>query len=458
MESLKERIVIKLDIRDNTIWMQRLLMVSLLFLFTLKPFAQVHLQTGSATFSLPIFNWHDNKSRLTSTVSLSYNSGNGLKVNDVASNIGQGWNMIAGGMITRTQVGEADDQKPREGVFNDVKKYPPGYLYNIRNAADGCPATMSKYPLFSSENVLYKQHNVASADRELDYFSFQFNGHSGTFVLGKNNGDKGVLLGDSKINIWFERDETMINQGIRTNQHIRTTLKSFTIIDESGIQYVFSDMELNEVIKYNKVKQYSSTGEPLSLSSTTLTYKTSYPSLSTSSCNGYPGMYFLKGVQTGDYICSKWMLTRIVNPLTAKTIEFSYSTAEIVTEGSHSVVKSSVNGYCSENIVVNLISTKVKKLSSINNQYGDKVEFVYNDVRQDLAGDKVLNEINFYKNIVRISNYTFNYSYFFKNSVMNFSSAFTSAQLPYIRLCLSRIQKTGLDGLTEPPNKFDYYT
>src|SRR3954447_19787618 len=73
--------------------------------------AQVNLPTGSATFSLPMFSWQDNKSRLNSAIGLNYNSGNGLKVNDLASNVGQGWNLIAGGVITRLQAGEPDDQK-----------------------------------------------------------------------------------------------------------------------------------------------------------------------------------------------------------------------------------------------------------------------------------------------------------------------------------------------------------
>jgi len=68
--------------------------------------AQVNLQTGSAVFSIPMFDWKDDKSRLVSTVALSYNSGNGLRVNDIASNVGQGWNLVAGGVITRIQVGE----------------------------------------------------------------------------------------------------------------------------------------------------------------------------------------------------------------------------------------------------------------------------------------------------------------------------------------------------------------
>src|ERR1700754_2432611 len=77
---------------------------------------QVNMQTGSATFSLPIFDWKDNMSRLYATVGLNYSSGNGLKTNEVASNVGQGWNLIAGGVITRMQIGEPDDQKPYAGV------------------------------------------------------------------------------------------------------------------------------------------------------------------------------------------------------------------------------------------------------------------------------------------------------------------------------------------------------
>src|ERR1700755_3056218 len=82
----------------------------LLVLAFVKSHAQVNLQTGSAVFTLPMFDWQDDKSRLNSVVALSYSSNNGLKVNEVSSNFGQGWNLVAGGVITRTQVGEPDDQ------------------------------------------------------------------------------------------------------------------------------------------------------------------------------------------------------------------------------------------------------------------------------------------------------------------------------------------------------------
>ena len=107
--------------------------------------AQVNLQTGSATFSLPMFNWQDDKSRLNAVVALNYTSGNGLRVDEVASNVGQGWNLIAGGVITRMQIGEPDDQKPYlppgAEIVEDETKYPAGYLYNTNSNNDPAATT-----------------------------------------------------------------------------------------------------------------------------------------------------------------------------------------------------------------------------------------------------------------------------------------------------------------------------
>src|SRR5689334_2727437 len=108
------------------------LLLFVLSLVLISSHAQVNLQTGGATFSLPIFNWQDDKSRLSGVVALGYTSGNGLKVNETASNAGQGWNLVAGGVITRMQVGEPDDQVAYNGNGSetDIRKYPAGYLHN----------------------------------------------------------------------------------------------------------------------------------------------------------------------------------------------------------------------------------------------------------------------------------------------------------------------------------------
>lgn len=80
--------------------MKKLLILFLSVTTVSKIMGQVNSPTGSATFSLSMFNWQDDKSRLNSIVALNYRrSGNGLKVSDVASSVGQGWSLIAGGEI-----------------------------------------------------------------------------------------------------------------------------------------------------------------------------------------------------------------------------------------------------------------------------------------------------------------------------------------------------------------------
>jgi hypothetical protein len=224
----------------------------MLFLFSIsywpiKASAQVSLQTGSATFSLPLFNWQDDKSRLTAVVALSYNSGNGLRVNDVASNVGQGWSLIAGGEIIRMQAGEPDDQVERTGSSGDITKYPPGILFAPVAAKMGCPDALTKYPIYPSQNIYYSEHNKIAEDRELDYFSFQFNGKAGIFVLDpasiSGNTGTGLFLGDTKMKVSFQLDAGLQSQGIRTK------ITSFTIEDVDGLKYTFSNKSLSKALR-----------------------------------------------------------------------------------------------------------------------------------------------------------------------------------------------------------------
>ena len=189
---------------------------ALVFLLSFfRSHAQVNLQTGSATFSLPMFSWEDDKSRLHSIVALSYNSGSGLKVNEAASNVGQGWNLVTGGEIVRLQAGEPDDQvaygNPSE---TDITKYPAGILYATVPAANGCPNALTKYPIYGWKNQLYAQHNVIAEDKQLDYFSFQFNGKAGMFVLDPEDYTKTAKsLGDTKMKITFLEDGNLQSTG-----------------------------------------------------------------------------------------------------------------------------------------------------------------------------------------------------------------------------------------------------
>src|SRR5690349_4884254 len=103
----------------------------LLMLFVQNAIGQVNFQTGAAQQSFPLINFIDSKSGLTFNVGADYSSGNGLMVNSMASSLGVGWILNAGGIITRMQVGQPDDQPAYDnGVLTGPQssmRYPAGY-------------------------------------------------------------------------------------------------------------------------------------------------------------------------------------------------------------------------------------------------------------------------------------------------------------------------------------------
>lgn len=391
---------------------------------------QVNLQTGSATFSLSMFNWQDNKSRLSSSVSLNYNSGTGLKVNAVASDEGQGWDLLAGGMISRMQVGEPDDQKPKDGAIDDLTKYPPGYLYNTVPINQGCPQALTSYPIFSAKNKVYKANNQVAADRELDYFSFQFNGRTGLFVLNKNG--TGISLGDNKLKIWYARNENA------ANNNIRTTIDTFYIQDENGLIYAFGNLDLTKVMRSD-------------YSDATGTQEQSQPNFKSGKVYYQSDLDKITGVQ---YIVSGWHLTSIKDALTGRTITFNYTIRNINTLSDVQLMYFQEKQY---SVVSQKRSITISPaISSISYPDGHSVHFNYGQPRVDMNGDSALASVVVqYKNRY-VSKFTLNTSYFILN---RYGTPITSYQRSVARLCLLSVKQTGVDLKQDMnPYVFDYYT
>lgn len=404
-------------------------------------YGQVNLQTASATFSLPMFNWQDDKSRLNTVVALSYSSGNGLKVNDIASNVGQGWSLIAGGVITRLQLGEPDDQEAFEGNGSekDTRKYPDGMLYADVPSANGCPIALTKYPIYGYKNQLYSQHNIVAEDKQLDYFSFQFNGKAGLFVLDKN-GNKGVSLGDSKMIITFQHDVTLVNLGIRT------TITSFTIQDVDGLKYKFTKHGLTKVLK----SEYCDEDQ---------VEKLTQPEFE----NG--GVYHQAGFENSSYyrpwVVGSWYLTEIEDVLTHRKVSINYtdvSTKNIAGEDI-SYNKSTDSKGNAKNYVVITHKTSVATTPEITTiTYPDKhtVTFNYGNTRMDWEGRKVLSSVDVTYDGRSLSRYQLNTTYFILN---RYGTPVSAYQKKVARLCLKSVQKFGVDLKEDtPPYVFDYYT
>lgn len=416
--------------------MKHLKVIILICFFMSRLYGQVNLQTGSATFSLPMFSWQDDKSRLNGIVALSYNSGNGLRVGDVASNAGQGWSLISGGEIVRMQAGEPDDQVARAGTgVNDITKYPPGILYATVPASNGCPDALTRYPIYPSKNQIYSQLNKIAEDKQLDYFSFQFNGKAGMFVLDPTNIGIAKPLGDTKMKITFLQDANLINQGIRTK------ITSFKIEDIDGLIYRFTLHGLSKVLK----TEYSDEN---------YNYKKTQPKFKDGKV--YYQAAFDNGEIINPWIIGSWHLTEIEDALTGRKITFNYTAPRDINNvaGDDITANYTNKNYC---VVSHKTSkTKTPEISSVVYPDGHTVTFNYGAARIDLNGAFVVSSVDITYLGRFLSKYELNTSYFILN---RFGTPVTDYQKSVARLCLRSVKKTGVDLKEDtPPYIFDYYT
>jgi hypothetical protein len=443
-----------------------LIFFSVIFLLGNQLFSQVNVQAGSAQFDIPVFNFSDGKSGLSHQVSISYSSGSGLKINDLPSGVGQGWQLLCGGSVVRKQNGEPDDQNSTNAfpvvaynntrvfnqeiaVWNDNYQsfnapgdcysrdyvenyYPNGYLYSefplditenypLRSAA---PRELGFLPRFKDNmDKRYKLSKRALTDRQQDIFIFSINGISGEFVIGKDGTI--VTLADSKLKIEkFESNMTASN--------IRTRINSFKITDDNGMIYTFGAMSLSEVLN---PKEISNTGGDFSFSTS-------------------------GNDASGKYTVDQWGITSIKNPFTNEEIIFNYAQIDIDYIGQRLPSFQFMEHDNKENVNLHeiRIKGKLKKIQSIIFPNGHSVEINYNGFRQDVSNDPRIADIQIKYNNSLVNKFVLNHSYLFKKEVRGFSEIFAETDKRFLRLSLTSVQRQAPDGTIEPPYEFTYNT
>ena len=412
--------------------------------------AQVHLQTGAAQFSLPLHAYADPHNRLSTSITLNYLNGNGLKVNEMASSFGTGWGLQFGGEIVRIQNGEADDQYQPQvyndwtGPFYQNDYYPNGYLntdpahhpsIQVKNGA-------AYVPTFSQRRD-YRPPPEQLADREQDVFQFSFNGRTGQFVIGRG----GSILPFENTKLKIEKLEDQMSQTIRTK------ISGFIITDELGISYVFKDRELSEVLKYNK-RQFAHSDEVQDFFSI---------SPDATSCSYYFDCpYVILGHGMGQFIVSKWLLTEIRNPLSSAKIHFNYEEYPIETFGTILFNKTASEGKIDYTLSFSKIKGIAKRIISISCSPKESILFQYSALnRKDLPHEKSIDNIQVLYNGVCKYKWRFTLGYTGKYTVYPLNvTAFPEdlghKEEPYLRLCLLGVQKVGIDGTNESPYEFSY--
>jgi hypothetical protein len=204
----------------------------------------VDLYTGKLNVEIPIYTL--NGRNIEVPISLTA-SANAHKVNDIASWVGMGWHLNAGGMITRVMKNLPDEWN---GTISPSFNIPGiGYL-NLNTAAGGntvlerfAPVSppyspSAAYTIPEMKTIIHRGNwNTKNSppdkgyDLQPDEFYFNFGKYSGKFVF-ENNGN--VLL-TTDANLFFT---PIISSG---------KITGFTVLTDDGYKYEFGNYALNAV-------------------------------------------------------------------------------------------------------------------------------------------------------------------------------------------------------------------
>ena len=202
----------------------------------------VGLFTGTPQINVPIHTFKSGS--LTVPVSLNYSS-NGVRVDEYASSVGLGWNLSAGGVITRSVNGHRDENQYIPAKDTDLDFSVD--QYNFVTAATG-----------SGNNAV---------DTQPDIFSFSFNGYSGKFYLGDNSSSFW-----SRDVVFLEPSPLKIEV---LNVHPET---HFKITDPTGVIYYFGGDNAIEKFKHQASNQADASEGPIDIATAWYLTKMSHPS------------------------------------------------------------------------------------------------------------------------------------------------------------------------------------
>lgn len=363
--------------------------------------------TGKPEINIPIWNIQLKDFKLP--LYLSYNI-NEIKVEKIASNIGLGWSLNAGGLITRAVVGMPDDFQGEVGnsaCYGFLKRENANKVYDFDLYA-------SEKDIEKNLNYFMERNSNLRSDTEPDIFYFNFAGYVGKFVIDKDRLICLIPYNNLKFSCLFNSNDN---------------ISSFTVVDEKGIKYLFDQVETTTITSLN----------------------TYYWSIFTGRINNLPS--------TASYTFnSSWYLSCIIIP-SGERIEFSYYDQVINSnQRLFEIVR-----YCSDDncqgetetsSVINSIITK--NINCIKTPIS-KIDFIYEkDVREDLIGSKAISELKIYsKNLLDetfIKGFKFGYEYFISSGIES-----ASDKENYKRLKLKSLTENSKNNKNKPPITFDYY-
>lgn len=364
----------------------------------------VNLSTGVLNYSIPI---HTIKLKnLQIPISLSYKS-SGFKPSEIASEVGLGWDLIAGGKIIQNVVGKSDihhgglAEEYTLPLDRDFKL--PSYLPEYMHGYIPPQSYIDSLNTSGTDYYKFKLFHQSQLDTQPDTFNYSLPNKSGKFYIANNGSVKQIPFGKEVIEF--------------SNNHVK-------IVDTSGNIYFFE----------------------LSTNQSNYSYSSSQLSFLNNSSNSESMIYYLTKIITP--------YNEEVNFIYEKTVRYL-----LYNDNDYSRYYNPQYGKVEK---ATSFATQIneKKLTKIviNNNY--EINFVYNKYRKDIKGTdsqfapKTLDEVKIkYENIE--NTFFFSYGYFNINpneyNPHLFESSSQTGDTSY-RLKLQSLKKDN-----DPPYVFEYF-
>jgi len=232
--------------------------VSALMKFELVP---VNNYTGIPDISLPLISLETSSKDFNLNLSLKYHSSS-IAVSEISSDVGLGWSLFAGGTISRTIRGHADEVLKLDGSsepgnvgiyhntnINNHHNYYYDKINNLSQFAVTQPNDTNKY--------YWETVKRGKFDTEHDLWQFNFMGQTGRFYIKKDTQGRlyVVPLSDYRIKILYHYTN------VNNNPYIPS---GFTIYDERGYRYEFDIKEISNGITATRTTHPSGSNDDFS--------------------------------------------------------------------------------------------------------------------------------------------------------------------------------------------------
>ena len=251
--------------------------------------------TGRPEISIPLYTIKDFDFSLP--ISLTYNA-SGIKISEVASWVGLGWSLNAGGVITRTIRGLADEINYNGFLSNAGVDIQGDLIHGICKWCNIDTSSIDFLPLWKITSNLM--------DGLPDIYYFNFGNYSGKFIFDYN-GNIYQIPNNPLIKIIPYRDS--LPTGAGEYRHIH----AFDIITEDGTRYKFGD-DATEKTSYWISYAYQSS-----------VYQFTH--------NDYSNNLYVPNLPSEDHentpYNNSWYLYKIILPNSIDSILFSYATDSI---------------------------------------------------------------------------------------------------------------------------------